>query len=66
MTNVVSFPTREFVVLTECVDKATGQDVYVLEYVEGGSRTVVGTYGTRREAVEATAAWDDDDHGGAA
>lgn len=66
MSNVIQFPSQEYMVATEGTDNATGQDVFILEYVTDGSRTCVGVYESKLALAQAMIEWEQDGVGGAA
>lgn len=60
MSNIVQFPEQAYIVITEGTNSATGEQLFLLEYVEAGGRTIVGEYSTLREVAEASLEWERD------
>ncbi|RVO34824.1 hypothetical protein [Sinorhizobium meliloti] len=58
-SNVIQFPQQESIVVTKGTDIKSGRR-FLLEYVLGGVRTVVGEYGTLLEVAQATIEWERD------
>lgn len=60
MSNVVQFPTRAHIGIGEFTNQETGKQVFLMVYVDGATRTIVGEYDSQLDLVEALVAWRED------
>jgi hypothetical protein len=60
MSNVIQFPERASIRIIEGTTVDTGMPIYLLEYVEGGSNTIVGEYFSLVDLAHSILEWEKD------
>lgn len=60
MSNVIQFPERASIRIIEGTTVDTGVPVYLLEYVEGASTSIVGEYFSRVDLAHGIHDWEKD------
>ena len=57
MTNLLAFPSRDCVIITEGIDCKTGRPVFIMELVNSQDRICVGEYSTLADVTSAVIEW---------